>query len=249
MERRTRAIAFAAEQITPPYLPLRSRAIWTVFAGGAFAVAAIVGSGSAPILAQQNNPNPPGPTSAPAAVPDGTHFLVRLDDELRTDKTRVNMKFKVKTLEPLTTADGQVLPPGAEIRGHVSRYQPASITGRARLWLTFDDIKTPWGTRPIVADVRGVPGDHSVREGESKEGEIEARTSKDKQDIEAAAAGATIGAVAGGAARGGKGAAIGAAIGAVAGFLVSSGMGQELDLPKGTKLELELTRPLHLARE
>jgi hypothetical protein len=55
--------------------------------------------------------------------------------------------------------------------------------------------------------------------------------------------------VAGGAARGGKGAAIGAAVGAAAGFLVSSGMGRELDLPKGTKLELELTRPLYLARE
>jgi hypothetical protein len=249
MERMIRAVAFAAKQTMPRFFSLPSRAIWRVFAGGALAAAAILGSAFAPALAQQDNPNPPPPASASSVVPDGTHFLVRLDDELRTDKTRVNKKFKVKTLEPLTTADGQMLPTGAEIRGHISRSQPASLTGRARLWLTFDEIKTPWGTRPIVADVRGVPGDHSVREGESKEGEIEARTSRDKQDMEAAAAGAAIGAVAGGAARGGRGAAIGAAVGAAAGFLVSSGMGQELDLPKGTKLELELTRPLHLARE
>jgi hypothetical protein len=249
MEPKRRAIAFAVKRATPQFFHSPSRSIWTVFAVGALASAAILGSGPAPALAQQDNPNPLAPPSAPATVPDGTHFLVRLDDELRTDKTTVNKKFKVKTLEPLTTADGQVLRPGAEIRGHISRSQPAGLTGRARLWLTFDDIKTPWGLRPIVADVRDVPGDHSVRAGESKEGEIEARTSKDKQDIEAAAAGAAIGAVAGGGARGGKGAAIGAAVGAAAGFLVSSGMGRELDLPKGTKLELELTRPLYLARE
>jgi hypothetical protein len=249
MERKTSAVVFTAKQSTPRFFSSPSRAIWTFFAVGALAAGAILGSAFAPALAQQDNPNPPAATSAPATVPDGTQFLVRLDDELRTDKATVNKKFKVKTLEPLTTADGQVLPPGAEIRGHISRSQPASLTGRARLWLTFDDIKTPWGLRPIVAAVRDVPGDHSVRAGESKEGEIEARTSKDKQDIEAAAAGAAIGAVAGGGARGGKGAAIGAAVGAAAGFLVSSGMGRELDLPKGTKLELELTRPLYLARE
>jgi len=35
------------------------------------------------------------------AVPSGTHFLVRLDDELSTGKHKVNKKFEAKTLEPL----------------------------------------------------------------------------------------------------------------------------------------------------
>jgi hypothetical protein len=39
---------------------------------------------------------------------------------------------------------------------------------------------------------------------------------------------------------------VGAAAGGVAAFLASSGFGQELDLPKGTKLELVLDRPLYL---
>ena len=172
-----------------------------------------------------------------STVPNGTRFLVRLDDELSTRKHKVNKKFKGRTLEPLQTADGTILPPGARIHGHVSRLEPAGATGRARLWLTFDEIDTPSGKMPLVADVVSVPGDHSVRAGESKEGEIEA-----------AAAGAAIGAVVGATAKGGKGAAIGAAIGGVTGFLISSGMGQELDLPKGTKLELELMRPLYVAR-
>ena len=231
---------------TTSIIALLAAALWAVFLTAAT-------SSAAPPTEQGTTATGTSPTtrSSPviaSAVPNGTRFLARLEDELSTRKHKVNKKFKARTLEPLQTADGTVLAPGAEIRGHVSRVEPAGLTGRARIWLTFDEIKTPAGKMPLVADVVGVPGDHSVRQGESKEGEIEARTSKGRRDIEAAAAGAAIGAVAGAAAKGGKGAGLGAALGAAAGFLVSSGVGQELDLPKGTKLELELSRPLYLAK-
>jgi hypothetical protein len=39
---------------------------------------------------------------------------------------------------------------------------------------------------------------------------------------------------------------VGAAMGGIAGFVASSGFGQELNLPKGTKLDLVLDRPLYL---
>jgi hypothetical protein len=229
--------------------PRSRRTKWlnSALIGGALAATFFFSATTLDAQTQQGNSTTTA-SSMPATVPSGTRFLVRLEDELRTDKIRMNKKFKARTLEPLQTSDGTVLPPNAEIRGHVSRIEPAQITGRARLWLTFDDIKTRDGRRPLIADVISVPGDHSVRQGESKEGEIESRTSKGRKEIESAAAGAAIGAAAGAAAHGGKGAGIGAAIGAAAGFLVSSGMGQELDLPKGTKLELELTRPLYLDR-
>lgn len=193
---------------------------------------------------------PPAPSLASYTVAPGTRFLVRLEDELNTRKTKENKRFKVKTLEPLEAGNGLILPPGAEIKGHVSRIEPAGVTGRARLWLTFDEIKTKNGRMPIVADVVSVPGDHSVKPGPSKEGEIESRTSKGSDEVKAAAAGAAIGAVTGATAgKSGKAAGIGAAVGAAAGFLVASGMGHELDLPKGSKLELELTRPLYLANK
>lgn len=188
-------------------------------------------------------------TAATANVPNGTRFLVRLEDKLSTKKHKNGKKFSVKTLEPLETREGLFVPPGAEIRGHISRVEPAGLTGRARLWLTFDDIKTRDGKLPLVARVVSVPGEYSVRAGDSREGEIEARTSKGRQEIEAAAAGAAIGAVIGASAKGGKGAAIGAALGGATGFLIASGMGQELELQKGTKLELELDRPLYLAKK
>lgn len=181
-------------------------------------------------------------------VQNGARFLVRLDQELNTGKDKVNKKFEVKTIEPLETSNGYVLPPGAKIRGHISRIEPGGLTGRARLWLTFEDIDTSRGVLPIVAEVSSVPGEYSVRPGESKEGEIEARTSKGTQVLEATAAGATMGSAAGAAAHNGKAAAIGAVAGGVAGFLASSGIGQELDLPKGAKLEIVLDRPLYLGQ-
>ncbi len=186
------------------------------------------------------------PAQSATAVPNGTRFLVRLEDELNSARVPKNKRFKVHTLEPLEAGNGITIPAGTEIRGHVSVVEPGGLTGRARLWLTFDEIHAPSGKLPIIADVVGVPGEHSVKQGDSKEGEIEARTSKGRHEAESAAAGAAMGAAAGAARGGGKGAVIGAAAGAAAGFLVSSGIGKELDLPKGTKLELELLRPLYL---
>jgi hypothetical protein len=209
---------------------------------------AVIGVAAAFVFARPAaSQNGAGPALSSENIPNGTHFLIRLDDELRTGKDRVNKKFDAKTLDPLEASSGYILPAGAKVRGHISRIEPGGLTGRARLWLTFDDIDTHHGRLPIVAEVSSVPGDFSVKPGESKEGEIEARTSKGTKDLEAAATGAAIGAAAG-APHGGKAAALGALAGGTGGFVAASGVGQELDLPKGTKLDLVLDRPLYLNR-
>ncbi len=181
-----------------------------------------------------------------AVVQNGTHFLVRLDQDMNTGKDKVSKRFEVTTIEPLETLRGSVLPSGARIVGHISRIEPGRLTGHARLWLTFDDIDTRRRVLPIVAEVSSVPGEYSVRQGESKEGEIETHTTKGTQVLEATAAGAAKGSAPGVTSHNAKEAATGAAAGGVAAFLASSGIGQELDLPKGTKLELVLDRPLYL---
>ena len=196
---------------------------------------------------------PRGAAAAPAATPppaqndsahNGPRFLVRLNQEMNTGREKQNQRFDVRTLEPLETASGYIIPPGAKITGHVSRIEPAGFAGRARLWLTFDEIDTRHGKLPIVAEVVSVPGEYSVRAGESREGEIEARGGKSAQVVEATAGGAAMGAAAGISAHNSKAAARGAAESGVAAFLAASGLGQELDLPKGVKLELVLDRPL-----
>lgn len=189
------------------------------------------------------------PVEAYAVVP-GTKFLVRLEDELDTKETREKKRFQVTTLEPLEAGSGIYLPPGAEIRGHVSRVESAGIAGRAKIWLTFDEIRTKFATLPIVAEVVSVPGDHSVKTGTAREeGLIEGRTSTQQAAAEAAAAGAAMGAVKGVKDKNKKEVAEGAAAGAIAAYLIESGRGHEIDLPKGAKLELELERTLYLLKE
>src|ERR1700674_2585239 len=184
------------------------------------------------------------------AVAPGTKFLVRLEDELSTKGTEENKRFKVRTLEPLEAGSGIYLPPGAEIHGHVSRVEPAGVTSRAKIWLTFDEIHTKFATLPIVAEVVSVPGDHSVKTGTAQqEGLIEGRTSTQQAAAEAAAAGAAMGAVRGVKDRDKKEMAEGAAAAAIAAYLIESGRGHEIDLPKGAKLELELERALYLLKD
>ena len=183
------------------------------------------------------------------AVVPGTKFLVKLEDELSTKGEQENARFKVKTLEPLEAGSGIYLPAGAEIHGHISRVEPARVAGRAKLWLTFDEIHTKFGALPIVAEVVSVPGDHSVKSGTTEEGLIEGRSSKQRDAAEAAAAGAAIGAVRGVKDKDKKEAAEGAALGALTAYLMESGRGHELNLPKGAKLELELERALYLVKE
>lgn len=183
------------------------------------------------------------------AVVPGTRFLVSLESDLSTKDVHQNQQFHVKTMEPLEAGNGIYLPSGADIYGHVSRVEPAGKTGRAKLYLTFDEIHTRFGKLPIVAEVTSVPGDHSIKSGALQEGGIEGRSSTQKDAAQAAAAGAAMGAAKGVKDKNKKEAAEGAAMGALEAYLTESGRGQELDLPKGAKLELELGRALYLVKE
>ncbi len=227
---------------------MRSTACWllTVLLAAASQPASLR-SQQRPASSSYTQSNPQADES-PAEIPSGTRFLVALEKEMNTKTAKAGDRFATRSLEPLTAPDDSIIPRGAEVRGHVSRVEPGGTTGRARIWLSFDDVQTPNGPLPIVAEVTQVPGEHSVKPGENKEGEIEARTSAGAREFQAAAAGAAIGMSAGAVKGGPKGAAIAAAVGAVAGFLAASGIGQELDLMEGTKLELELLRPLAVGR-
>jgi hypothetical protein len=183
------------------------------------------------------------------AVAPGTRFLVGLEQEMNTKAVRQNQVFAVRTLEPLEAGQGIYLPAGAVIEGHVSRVEPAGKTGRAKLWLTFDAVRTRFGALPIVAEVASLPGDHSTKEGPMQQGVIEGHSSTQKSAMQAAAAGGAMGAVKGVQDKNKKEAAEGAAMGALEAYLMEAGRGEELDLPKGAKLELELERALYLLRE
>jgi hypothetical protein len=183
------------------------------------------------------------------AVAPGTRFLVGLEQEMNTKSLRRNQAFRVRTLEPLEAGQGFYLPAGAVIEGHVSRVEPAGKAGRAKLWLTFDEIRTRFGRLPIVAEVASLPGDHTTKNGPMTNGAIEGHGSTQKDAAQAAATGAAMGALKGVQDKNKKEAAEAAAIAALEAYLMEAGRGEELDLPKGTKLELELGRALYLVKE
>jgi hypothetical protein len=210
------------------------------------ALIALTFVGTRPSLAQDRSSG--GSGDHPNQVVQGTRFLIGLDTELGTKDAKHGDAFTGHTLEPLVAADGTGLPAGAEVRGHVDKVEAAGKTGRARMWLAFDDIKTPDGWMPIVAMVDDVPGVHSVRVNFNREGEIEASTTKRNDPMQAAAAGALVGAAPGIADKNEKEAAMGAAAAAAAAYMVSAGLGQEVTLDKNTKLELILERALNFPR-
>jgi hypothetical protein len=246
------------------YQPTPILAVGAFGASMAFALASIAAAQDAPVISRDELQTEASNTRADAraadgerhglpaeafAVVPGTRFLVRLESDLNTKEVHKNQAFHVRTLEPLEAGQGNYLPPGAMIVGHVSRVDPAGTTGRAKIWLTFDEIQTRFGKLPIVAEVASVPGDHSIKSGPLQEGVIEGRSSTQKDAAQAAAAGAAMGAMHGVKDKNKKEAAEGAALGALEAYLMEAGRGQEIELPKGAKLELELERALYLVKD
>ena len=174
------------------------------------------------------------PATAPMAprntVPEGTTFLVRLEDKLDTAELHPGQHFKVKLDEDLIAANGKMIPRGKRIKGHVSSVEHGL---HARLLLSFDEIETRRGWVALIATVIGVPNERGLK-APGSEGEIERKGTSAKQTVEDAAVAAAAGTGAGGAA--------GAGAGAMASLLAN----RDLRLEKGTTLEVRLDRALQI---
>ena len=209
-------------------LSIRPRVSW-------FAIALFL----APLFAQDVAIAPQAP---PNAIPQGTRFLIRLNDKLDTRELQPGKRFKAKLAEDLVAGNGAIIPRGKTVEGHVSSVQQGLHT---RLLLSFDEIDTGHGSMPLIATITGVPGDHSVKEP-GEEGELQRKGMSKEHEIEAVAVGAGIGAAAGAAKAGGKGAGIGAGAGAGVGAIAGLLSDHDLRLEKGTILEVRLDYPLQI---
>src|SRR5215469_10165891 len=174
------------------------------------------------------------------AVAQGTEVLIQLTDKLDTRTVKAGDHFQAKLAEPMTATNGGMIDSGRKIKGHVSAVEPGLNT---RLLLSFDEIDTGHGWRPLIATVTGVPGEHGLRQiGE--EGEIGRKGMSKEEIAEAVVVGAGEGAAAGAHNRGKRGAAAGAGEGAANSALTAFEAGHELVLDKGTALEIRLDRNL-----
>jgi hypothetical protein len=177
----------------------------------------------------------------PNYIAEGTRFMVKLDDTLDTKKLQPGKHFKAKLSEDLVAPNGSTIPAGKKIKAHVSNIDRGL---HGRILISFDEIETRHGWRPLVASVSDVPGEKVVKTNE--EGEIERKGPNKTRMIETAAAGAAVGAAAGAATAGAKGAGIGAGAGAALGLGTGLLTDRDLKLVKGQQLELRLDRPLQV---
>ena len=197
-----------------------------------------------PLRAEQTLSTRPDSALAenPNAIPEGTTFLIRLDDKLDTARLQQGKHFKAKLSEDLVAPNGATIPRGKRVKGHVSAVEQGL---HSRMLLSFDEIETSHGWMPLIATVTGVPGEHAAKQPD-EEGNIERKGSSKGRMVEAAAVGAGIGAAAGTLGGGGRGAAIGAGAGAGLGALTGFLTGHDLKLDKGTILELRLDHALEI---
>ena len=160
-------------------------------------------------------------------LPNGTTIKVRLEEALSSKTSRVEQRVVATVAEAVTRNGRTAIPAGTEVRGTVSSVQAAQRPSKGgRLEVEFDQM-TMDGQR-VGMDARVV----KVEEG--------------GVDKKKAGLGAVIGGVLGAVLDGKTGAVIGAIVGGGGAVVASSG--EEVELPAGTVLTVQLERPMTLAR-
>jgi len=169
-------------------------------------------------------------------VPDGTRFMARLDNDLRTTDAREGDRWTMTAVSPSQYT-------GAVVQGYVSSVNaPGRPAGSTDMTLHFESIRLRNGDMypfdGTLESIRTPNGDtiRVDRDGAFENGDGR-RDSRTRQAVERGAIGATLGALIGAIAGGGKGALIGAGVGAGvgAGTVLIQGRDQ-FDLQRGSEL-------------
>jgi len=197
----------------------------------------------------------PAPAAAPAAkarqilVPVGTRLPLVLHNGVSTRNAHPGDPVYLETLFPILVEGRIVIPAGSYVSGEITEAKrPGRVKGRGEIMLRLTQLILPNGyavnllATPNNADTGGA-------EAVDKEGKIQNSGNK-AGDVGTVAkttgAGAGIGAIADGTRGAGIGAGIGAATGLAAVLLTR---GPELELPRGTTLDVLLDRPIYLDSE
>jgi hypothetical protein len=174
-------------------------------------LAALVGKGTTRELAQ------------------GTEIVVRLIDEIDSEKSKEGDEFRASLDEPLMLSEQVIAPKGADAKVKlVTEKESGKLTGKAELTVALVSVTVDGKAVPVETS--------SVSQASGSRG---ARTAK------TAAATGVVGAVIGAIAGGGRGAAIGAGAGAAAGAGSQVFMkGQRVRIPSETLLNFTTASPV-----
>src|SRR6266566_3030397 len=183
------------------------------------------GAPAAPSVPGQDSLAPKKEATASGYVVDsGTKVPLALINSISTKHSAEGDRVYLETVFPSMSNGRIVIPPGSYVAGTVTQVKrPGRVKGRGELYVRFDSLTLPNGvTRDFRARVGSLDG-NSKDELDRAEGKVRSEGNKagDARSVgEAAAAGASVGVIAGGAAgHYGLGAGIGAAAGATAGMV------------------------------
>jgi hypothetical protein len=184
-------------------------------------------------------------------VQPGTKVPLSLLNSVSTRHSAEGDRIYLETVFPILVDGKIVIPPGSYVAGTVTSVKrPGRVKGRGEIYVRFDSLTLPNGvTRDFRARMSAMDG-RANEEFDKTEGKVKSEGNKagDARTIgEAAAAGASIGVIAGSASgHYGMGAGVGAAAGAAAGLVgVLVSRGPDAVLAKGSTIEMVLDRPLH----
>lgn len=183
---------------------------------------------------------------AGAPVPAGTALMVKLETTLATFSNKAGDPFQARLTEPVVLDGKTVIPAGSMVEGRVTRVaEPRRITGKPTIGILPEALVLPTGERlfldATLVDTNIGGGTDVNREGEFK------GSGHDRHDQIETGGGTAGGMLIGGLIGGPPGILIGGVVGAGSTGAHWLSKHRSATLPVGTKLTLELNRPLAMA--
>jgi hypothetical protein len=186
-------------------------------------------------------------TSEPmAALPVGTAVKMKLETRISTRYNKAGDRFSGRVTEAVMLRGRAIIPVGAGLEGRVAQVsEPRRIRGTPTIDLRPETITMPNGDRYSLSAVV-VDTDARPEVDVNDEGKLKGR-GHDGRDWKETGIAAGGGAVAGGLIAGGHGALIGAGVGATASVVHWLVKPRSAELPAGTEIIMELSRPMTLS--
>jgi hypothetical protein len=233
--------------------------LWTC--GTAFAAQMPAGPAQGPVeqavpaqipVTQGAPASPPSDSNQKAAperyvVPSGTRLPLILHNAVTTRNAKPGDPVYLETTFPIVIDNRILIPAGSYVQGEIlEARRPGKVKGTGEIRLRLNSMILPNG---YAVDFNAVPTNAGTggNEATDKEGNIHGDTDKAGDVgtvLKTTGVGAGVGAIAGQSAKGaGIGAGAGAAVGLAAVLLTR---GPELELPRGTTVDVVLDRNVYL---
>ena len=238
----------------------------------ALAIAALLANGGILHAQEQQGPATPSQTQAPSPrpqdsstspavsvdpapkasaekllVPAGTRMPLVLHNAVTTRNAHPGDPVYLETLFPIVIKDRILIPAGTYVQGEIQEAKrPGKVKGQGEIRMRLNSMILPNG---YTVDFNAIPTNAGTGGNEStdSEGKIKGDTNKAGDVgtiVKSTGVGAGIGAIATQSAKGaGVGAGVGAAVGLAAVLLTR---GPEMELPRGTTVDIILDRTLYL---